>query len=291
MSRIMITGATGHLGHTVVDELVNRGLAANVSILARDLTKARIFENKGIQIIPGNYEDYPSLVKAFKGIDRLYFISGNDLLNRDRQHEQVVKAATEAGVGHLIYTSFQRKSEEAASPIALIAATHLLTEKLIKASGLTYTIMKHALYAEGLPMFLTNQVLNSGLIYLPAADGKASFTSRADMAMAGVAVLTGEGHENKSYEISVNKSYSFYDIAQLLTELSGKQIVYTSPDTESFSTALLHAGIPHDNIKAMVSFCAGLVQGEFDHPSTDLKHLIGRQPESLREYLKREYRI
>lgn len=291
MNRILVTGATGHLGQLVVDELINRGLTGKISILARNLSKAQKFEAKGIQVCRGDYNDYTSLVKAFKGIDKLYFISGNDLLKRNQQHEQVVKAAMEARVGHLIYTSFQRKSEDAASPIAPIAATHLLTEKLIKSSGLPYTIMKHALYAEGLPMLMTDQVLNSGLIYLPAAGGRASFTSMADMALAGVAVLTGDGHENKSYEISVDKSYDFHEIARILTELSGKQIVYTSPDIESFSTALLHAGIPQDNIKGLVSFCMGIAQGEFDHPSTDLEHLISRKGETLKEYLKREFKI
>src|SRR5665648_428363 len=224
MSKMLITGATGHLGASVVDELIGKKGTKNVSVLVRDLSKAGKLKDKGVQLLQGDYNDYNSLVSAFQGTDKLYFVSGSDIFNRKAQHENIVKAAKAAKVGHIFYTSFQRKTDDDTSPIALVASAHLLTEKLIRESGLTYTILKHALYAEVLPMFMGDQVLNSGVIFLPAGNGKASFTSREDMASAGVAVLTDKRHENKTYEISVNKSYTFSEIAVLLTELSGKQI-------------------------------------------------------------------
>lgn len=81
-----------------------------------------------------------------------------------------MKAATEAKVGHTIYTSFQRKTEDASSPIAFVASGHLLAEKLIEESGLTYTILKHGLYAAILPMFMGENVLETGSVFLPAGE-------------------------------------------------------------------------------------------------------------------------
>ena len=291
MNKILITGATGHLGASVVEELTKKIGPGNISVLVRDLTKASGLKGKGVNLIHGDYNDYDSLIKAFKGIDKLYFISGSDVINRGTQHENIVKAAKTSKVGHIIYTSFQRKTDNNTSPIALVASAHILAEKLIMESGLTYTIMKHALYADIVPGFMGDQVLNSGVIFLPAGDGKASFTSREDMASAGAAVLAGKGHENKTYEISVNKSYSFTDVAALLTELSGKHINYTSPDVETFSSILTRAGVPKEGIQAMASFCLAIAQGEFDFPDTTLEKLIGRQPESLKSFLKKAYNL
>ena len=291
MKKILITGATGKLGTSLVDELIRKKGSDNVSVLVRDVSKAGYLKTKGVQLIQGNYNDYDSLVKAFTGIDKLFFISGSDVLNRGTQHENIVNAAIKAKVGHIIYTSFQRKTDDETSPIAFVASAHILAEKLIRASGLRYTIMKHALYADVIPMFIGDHVLNSGVIFLPAGSGKGSYTSRTDMASAGVAVLTGAGHENKTYEISVNASYSFYDIADILTELSGKKISYTAPDVETFSAALTKAGIPDEAIQGTSAFCQAIAQGEFDFPDDTLEKLLGRKPQSLKEFLKNAYRL
>jgi NAD(P)H dehydrogenase (quinone) len=291
MSKLLITGATGNLGTAFIDELIGKKGVKNISALVRDLSKAGKLKEKGVQLIQGDYNDYNSLVTAFTGMDKLYFISGSDVLNRAMQHENIVKAAKSAKVGHIIYTSFQRKTDDKSSPIALVASAHILAEKLIRESGLTYTIMKHALYTDFVPIFMGDQVLNSGVIFLPAGNGKTSFTLRSDMASAGVAVLTGEGHENKTYEISANKSYSFYDIAQILTELSGKQIKYAAPDVETFSKTLEQAGVPKDAIQGTASFCLAIAQGEFDFPDNTLEKLIGRKPESLKDFLKKAYKL
>jgi NAD(P)H dehydrogenase (quinone) len=291
MNKILITGATGKLGGAVVGELIEKQGNRNISVLVRDLTKAGKLKEKGIQIVQGDYNDYNSLVRAFKGADKLYFVSGSDIVNRKTQHENIVKAAKEAKVGHIIYTSFQRKTDDETSPIAFVASAHILAEKLIKESGLTYSIMKHALYAESLPGFMGDQVLNTGVIFLPAGNGKTSFTSRSDMASAGVAVLTGDGHENKTYEISVDKSYSMSDVAELLSDLSGKQIRYLSPDIQTFTAALTQAGVPPEGIKGMATFCTAIAQGEFDFPDKTLEKLIGRKPEGLKDFLKKAYKL
>jgi NAD(P)H dehydrogenase (quinone) len=291
MIKVLITGATGQLGSAVLNELIGKRGYENVSALVRDLSKAGKLKEKGVHLIQGDYNDYNSLVSAFKGIDKLYFVSGSDVFTRSTQHENIVKAAKEAKVGHIIYTSFQRKTDDATSPIALVGSAHILAEKLIRESGLTYTILKHALYADIVPAFIGDQVLNSGVIFLPAGVGKASFTSREDMASAGVAVLTGKGHENKTYEISVDKSYSFYDVAKLLTELSGKQIFYAAPDAGTFSATLAKAGVPKEVVQVTTSFCKAIAQGEFDFPDSTMEKLIGRKPESLKDFLKNAYKL
>lgn len=290
MSRILVTGATGHLGTDAVNFLVDRMNPSDISILARNPAKAEELRAKGVDVRQGDYEDYESLVKAFQGIDKLYFIASNDLVNRLHQHENVVKAAVEAGVKHVVFTSFQRRSDEiGGSPIAALADVYIKTEQLLKESGLVYTIMKHALYADALPMFLGDKVLETGVIYQPSGDGKTSFTLRSDMAEAGAIVLTTPGHENKTYEIAANSSYSFHDIARILTEVTGKTISYVSPTPEEFQTTLLDAGVPKDYIGFLIGFAKAIQQGGFNFPGTALETLLGRKPVSLEEYLKGVY--
>lgn len=290
MSKILVTGATGHLGKAVVNFLADKVSPTDIAVLVRDPAKAEELRAKGVEIRQGDYENYESLVEAFKGVDKLYFVSSSDLTNRLQQHQNIVKAAVEAGVKHVIFTSFQRKSEEpGTSPIAFLADIYLKTEQLLKESGLVYTILKHALYADTLPMFIGDKVLETGVVYQPSGDGKTAYTLRSDMAEAGAIILTTPGHENKTYEISADTSYSGQDIADILTTLTGKTINYVSPTPEEFQAALLAAGVPKEAIGFIASFAEAIRQGEFDFPDTTLETLLGRKPVGLTEYLKSVY--
>jgi NAD(P)H dehydrogenase (quinone) len=291
MSKILVTGATGQLGQAVVNELLNKINASNISILVRNLAKAEELKAKGVSVIQGDYNDYTSLIAAFRGVDNLYFVSSSDVMNRFAQHQNVVKAAAEAPVGYILYTSAQRKSEDGSSPIALVADAHWKTDNLIKESGLTYTILKNGLYTDILPMFMGDKVIETGTIFLPAGDGKASYASRNDLAAAGAILLTTEGHENKVYEMGGPVAYSFQDIAGMLSELSGKTIQYVSPSAEVFSEQLKSYGLPDEAIQGAATFCVAIAQGEFNFPSTDLETILGRKAQTVRDFLKAAYQL
>ncbi len=101
---ITITGATGQLGSGVIDSLIQKGFnPSNISALARSEEKAQALKDKGVNIKIGNYNDYNSLVEAFKGTDKLLLISSNEMENRSQQQVNAVKAAKEAGVKHILY--------------------------------------------------------------------------------------------------------------------------------------------------------------------------------------------
>ena len=288
---IVITGATGHFGKATIDFLLKKGIpAGNISALVRDIAKADDLKAKGIDIKIGSYDDYASLLTAFKNADKLLLVSGTDVDNRQQQQENVVKAAKEAGVKHIVYTSFVRKNETETSPIARVAKSHIETEKYIRASGIPYTIMLNSLYADVLPMFIGEKVLETG-IFFPAGNGKTSFATRLDMAEAAASILTGEGHENKEYVVANTSKYSLDDVAATLGELSGKKISYTSPATEVYIETLSKAGVPIEYAGIFAGFGGAIQQGEFDTATSDLEKLIGRKPTDLSEYLKSVYSV
>ncbi|RYU93024.1 SDR family oxidoreductase [Emticicia agri] len=286
---ILITGATGHFGAATIDFLLKKGFRAkDIAALVRDEAKAGDLKAKGITILEGDYNHYESLLKAFQGIDKLLFVSGNDVLNRGKQHENVVNAAKEAGVGHVVYTSFSRKNETETSPIYIVAKTHLATEQALKESGLTYTILRNNIYADFIPMFVGPTVLETG-VFVPAGDTPVAFTLRNDMAEAAANVLTGKGHENKDYVISNTEAVTFHDIARFISEASGKQVGYISPEPETYVQVLTNAGLPAEVIGVSAGFAEGFRQGEFSSTETDLANLLGRKPATVKDFLTGVY--
>ncbi|RSK38602.1 SDR family oxidoreductase [Mangrovimonas spongiae] len=286
---ILITGASGNLGSAVTNELLYRIEASQIAVMSRDTGKVDKFKKKGVQVRQGDYNDYESLVKAFSGIDKLYFVSGSDIVSRMKQHENVIKAAKEVGIKHIVYTSFQRKTNNKDSVIQFVAESHINTEELIKNSGIPYTILKHALYMEVLPLFIGEDVIEKQTIYLPANEGKVSFASRADMAQGAAIILSTKDHLGKTYEFGGEKSFTMEDVAQILTELSGKEITYISPKTDDFITTLSDAGVPKPAIDVTVGFSLGIAAGEFNQPTTTLKDLLGHELLSLSTYLEAEF--
>ncbi len=286
--KILITGATGALGKMVTEKLLDKGIH-NLAVLVRDPEKAKDLEDRGVDIRKGNYEDERSLLSPFSGIDKLYFISGSEIQNRTQQHLNVVNAAKEAGVKHIIYTSFQRKNETDTSPIAVVATSHLNTEKAILASGLTYTILQHGIYMDMLPMFMGEQVLETGTIYLPAGNAPVSFTLREDMANVAVEVLTGNGHENKVYEIANEEAVSFGEIANMMTDQTGKKIIYQSPSTDEYLQVLHKAGVPNEFAEMFAGFAGAFKEGEFTNTSDNIRKITGKKPVSVEKYLAEVY--
>jgi NAD(P)H dehydrogenase (quinone) len=287
---LLITGATGHFGTATIDFLLKKGIPTkDIAALVRDESKAGDLKAKGITILVGDYDNYDSLVKAFKGIDKLLFVSGTDIANRVQQQDNVVKAAKEAGVRHVIYTSFVRKNETETSPIYLVAKSHLSTEKALKESGLTYTILRNNIYADYIPMFIGQNVTETG-IFFPAGNAPVAFTLRSDMAEAAANVLSSDGHENKDYAISNTEAVTFQEIAQYISEASGKEIGYISPDPAAFIEVLTNAGLPGEVIGVSSAFAEGFKQGEFSSIETDLENLLGRKPGSVKDFLAGVYK-
>lgn len=291
MSKILVTGATGSLGGAVVDFLLNKVSRDEIAVMVRSVEseKATALKARGVAVRGGDYNDYGSLLEAFRGVDKLYFVSGSDIAARTEQHQNVVEAAREAGVKHVVYTSFERKNETETSPIAMVAEAHIKTEKWLKESGLIYTILRHNVYMDFIPMFIGEKVLETGVIYFPAGEGKAAFALRTDMAEASAVVLTTEGHENKEYRISSDTAVFYKDIAAVLSELTGKEIAYISPSQQEYVKTLADAGVPAEYVGVFAGFAEATRQGEFDLEVDTIQRLIGRKPTSVKEFLQQVF--
>ena len=206
---ILITGATGKFGKAVIDFLLDKGAPlGRIAALVRDRKKAVDLLSKGIIVRIGDYDNnYASLVDAFQRVDKLLLLSGTDLENRGKQHENAIKAAKEAGVKHILYTSYERKNGTENSPAAFLVQTHNYTGKVIKESGIPYTILRNNVYTDMLPFYLDETVSGADVVF-PAGQTPVAFTLYSDMAEVTANVLMSEGHENKEYFFSNTENVS-----------------------------------------------------------------------------------
>jgi Predicted nucleoside-diphosphate-sugar epimerases len=287
MSRILVTGATGHLSRSVFEQLLKNMDASKITALVRDIEKADSLLDQGIEIRQGCYEDPILLEKAMQDIDKLLLISSSSLGNRFQHHKNVIDAAANAGVKNIVFTgvSFNDPSTSYAKDVI---ESLFQTEEYIKACGMTYTFLRNTLYADTIPDFIGQDVFETG-IYLPAGDGKVPFALRSEMGEATANVLLSSGHANKIYHLTGNDLYSYDDIAAELSRLSGKKVIYNNPDCTVYSEKLKESGVPEQFVSFLTGFITDKKNRQYENTSTDLENLLGRKPTTIGEVLKELY--
>jgi NAD(P)H dehydrogenase (quinone) len=283
---IVVTGATGHLGRLVIADLLERGVApAGIAAVVRDADKAADLAAGGVEVRVADYDTPASLKGAFAAGDRVLMISGNEVGRRIPQHTAVVDVAAEAGVALLVYTGVL------GGPAAdfILADEHKATEEHILASGLPYVFLRNGWYTE---VYTANlpAVLEHGVVIGNAGDGRVASAARADYAAASAAVLTGEGHENRAYDLSGDTAWSFPDYAATVAELSGREVAYHDVTAAERQEILAGVGVPADFAAVLVDVDRAIERGLLGGTSGELSRLIGRPTTPLRETVAVELR-
>lgn len=273
--KIGITGASGQLGKIVLDKLKLKTPAENIVALVRDPQKV---SGEAIEVRAFDYEKPELLAEALSGIDKLVLISGNEIGKRAAQHANVIEAAKHAGVKLIVYTSLLRANNTTIS----LAGEHLKTEKDLKASGLSYVILRNGWYTENYTASIQD-VLALGTLYGCAGEGKTSSASREDFAEAVVAVLTSEGHTNKTYELAGDEAFTLSEYAATLSQVSGKNIPYVNLPEEDYAKALSQAGLPEFFAAFLAGAQTSTAKGDLYEPGRQLSKLIGRPTTPFRE--------
>lgn len=276
MSKIAVLGATGNYGGKAIEYLLALGVKpADIIAIYRNEEKAAPLKEKGITVRYGDYSSSEFSHVVFEGAEKLLFVSGGDPdnMNRIKHHVTVIDAARQAGIKHIVYTgiSYPEKSTFGMENV------HIATECAIKAAAIPYTFLRNTFYME---YFLVphelKRAIDSGKLLTLAQGKKINFVSRNNMAKAAAVVLTSGEHENKTYEITAPQSYSYRDIADILTEISGRNIAYVEATNEQLTAYLNEQGVPAEMRAWDTSrFQSGFVNGWGESTDAALMNLIG----------------
>ena len=267
---VIVTGASGQLGRLVIEELLAKVPASEVTALVRDPGKATDLAARGVVIAVADYNSPESLGGLLRAGDRVLLISGNEF-HRDRtaQHKAVLDAAVKAGVALFAYTSAPGLQT------GPVTDDHRATEDAILASGIPYSLLRNGLYHEMATMNIP-AALQHGAVVRAAGNGRLASASRADYAAAAAAVLAGDGHEDTVYELSGDTAWSFAEFAAEVSRQSGRHVPYHAVTGEEYAAMLSGAGLPDPLPHVMAGIDASIAAGELAHTTGDLSRLAGR---------------
>lgn len=278
---IVVTGATGKLGHHVIQGLLQKVPATQIVAAVRNPEKASDLAALGVQLRRADYSKPATLASAFAGAEKVLLISSNELGERISQHKAVIDAAATANVKLLAYTSILRADT---STLAL-AIEHLATEELIRSSGLPFVFLRNGWYLENHTEAL-GPALQHGAILGAAQDGKFASASREDYGLAAASVLAGAGHENKVYELAGDNSYTLSELATEVSKISSTPVAYKNLTPSEYENALLGFGLPAALASLLADSDAGAAKGELDSTARDLHSLLGGPTTTLTEAVR-----
>jgi NAD(P)H dehydrogenase (quinone) len=267
---IVVTGATGNLGRFVIAGLLETVQADQITAVVRSKEKAADFVERGVRIAIADYNQPETFDGLFAASDKVLLISSSEVAaDRVAQHKVVIDAAKAAEVALVAYTSAP------GALTAVLAEAHRGTEQVLLDSGLPYVLLRNNWYSEIITDQLP-QVLTHGAVVQAAGEGRLASATRADYAAAAVAVLTGDGHANATYELSGDVAWSFTEYAAEVSRQTGKDITYNPVSAQAYIDMLTSAGVPEQYAQILADAEASMAKGELAGTSGQLSRLIGR---------------
>ncbi|HEY2957092.1 MAG TPA: NAD(P)H-binding protein [Actinomycetota bacterium] len=276
MATLAVTGVTGGLGGRVARRLADRGVAQR--LVVRNPSRAP--QLPGTEIVRAHYGDGEAMRRALDGVDTLLLVSASEAFDRVRLHTGAVDAAVAAGVQRIVYTSFLACSADATFTFA---RDHWHTEERLRQAGVRHTVLRDSLYLDFVPLF----VGGDGVIRGPAGDGRVAAVARDDIADVAVAVLLGDGHDGRTYDLTGPAAFALQQAAEELSRVSGRTITYHAESIEEAYASRAGYGAPHWEVTGWVTTYVAIAVGDLEAVSDDVAGLAGHPPMDLAEFLRR----
>ncbi len=278
---IAVTGATGHLGQRVIHNLLNTHDAQKIVAIVRNPAKAQQLAEKNVLVRQADYSDPAALALALQGVEKLLLISSSEVGQRAAQHRNIIDAAKTAGVQLIAYTSLLRADT---SPLGL-HEEHVETENYLAQSGVPFVLLRNGWYSENY-LASVPAALEHGVFIGSASDGKIASATREDYAAAAATVLGLDNQAGKVYELAGDSAWTLSELADKISALTGKTVVYQNLSEADFAATLKQAGLPDAIATMLADSDIGAAKGGLFDDSHQLSRLIGRPTTSIDDSLK-----
>lgn len=280
---ILVTGATGTVGREVVKQLSM--LDGDIRVRAgvhSVITGENLKRLPDVEIVEMDFEEPDSLHAAFTHADKVFMIT-------PFAHDQVEMAKTlvdeakRAGVKHIVKLSALGADAE---PGIQLGRWHREIERYIEDSGISYTFLRPASFMQNYINYNAESIKKEGKLYAPTGDGKVSYVDARDIAAVGIEALTGNGHSGKAYDITGPEALSNYEVAHLMSEVTGKQIEFVDVPEPAAKKAMTDQGTPEWMADALLELYRIHSAGHSSKVTNTVEEIAGRKPHTMRQFLQ-----
>jgi len=279
--KVLITGATGNTGSGLVPKLREAGV--DVRAFVRDEAKAQALKDVGVEVVLGDLDRPETISPAVEGVDKIYLLTWNGP-TQEQQAKNVVNAALKVGNPHIVRHSMwgSKKSR--------IVQQGDRVDEALKSSGLPWTLLKPTFFMQN-TMMAAQTIKSDGVMYWDTGDGKLSMIDVRDIVDAAYAVLTGSGHEGKSYILTGPEAISMHDVANTFSKVLGKNVKYVNVPHEASLQSMVSMGFPEWIARGYGELMEGFSQGFASKVTENVAALTGHPARSFEQFARDHLRV
>jgi uncharacterized protein YbjT (DUF2867 family) len=238
---ILVTGATGTVGSEVVNQLSKSDIPIKIKTAVHlNGNAGKVGGSDGIETVPIDYNRSETLKAGLRDVDKLFLLS-RDSPTMVELTSNVVAEAKKSGIKQIVRLSAKGADLKAESPSLRM---HRQVEKIIEESGIPFTVLRPNEFMQNFINLHGPSIKRKNAFYMAVGDSKVSIVDVRDIAAVGVqALIHGEKHYDKTYTITGQEALSYYQIANILSDVTGRKISYMDLSEGDFRRALREAGV------------------------------------------------
>lgn len=275
---VLVTGAAGKVGREVVKQLAARGEHVRAGVRVVDHPHG----TGGTDYVHLDFGEPRTMQRACVGIEYLLLFTPLE--------EHMVSVATAlieharaAGVKHVVRLSAMGAGT---LPTLKLGRLHRAVEEVIEASGLTYTFLRPNAFMQNYLADFGESIRARSAFLAPQGTGRVSLIDVRDVAAVAVAVLGDGCHVGKAYELTGPEALSNAEVAEILSQVTGRRITYTDLPVAAAQRRFAAQGIPSWLVEVIMDLYALSREGGAAYVSPAVAEILGRQPHTFRQFAR-----
>lgn len=277
--KILVTGATGCVGHYIVRLLSEGGISIRAAVHSPQMDER--LHLPGVEQVHMDYLDIESVREGMNGIQRLYLITPAAEHMADMTRN-LVNEAKRAGVELIVKQS--ALGADGANP-SLLGRRHRHAEQLVEWSGISYTTLRSNAFMQNWLTAHGRDIRERDEFYCPSASGSMSMIDARDVAAAGVEALTSDKHANQAFTITGPVALTHAEMAEILSKAVGRQISFKEVGETAARQAMLQAGVSPWFTEAMIDHYQAVQSGERSIVTDGFEKLMHRKPGTFEKFV------
>ncbi|WP_180375399.1 SDR family oxidoreductase [Clostridium thermarum] len=274
--KVLVTGALGNVGKFVVKELIAKGEQVVAGDI--DITKIKSLFGDIVSAVKLDFTDKKTFDEALKEVDRVFLMRPPHLGNPEDLYP-FIDAMRSYDIKLVSFLSLMGVEKNPLPP-------HYKIEKYIEKVGIPYAHVRPGFFMQNLSGIHSVEIIEKNEIFIPAGRSKTSFIDAADIGLSIATLLhEPEKYKNTAHTITGPESLDYYQIAEILSDVTGKKIIYRKPGFLKYrSYYIKKRGLDKNYVNVTVALYFMTRMGTAKMVTDGFYKITGKQPRTFREF-------
>lgn len=269
-NKTLILGASGTVGSEIVKNLKQKGHEVVRATSKKDLEKDQVYLN---------LLNHDGLEQAMNGVHNLFLLSPPGHANQDQLLIPVIESAKKNKIKKIVLMTAMGANANENAPLRIV-------EKHLEKSGINYNIIRPNWFMQNFNTYWIHGINEFGKILLPTGDGKGSFIDARDIAAVAATLLVTDKFNNQDFDLTGETAFHHDQIADILSQSTGRKITYENISPAQMQEGLLQAGLPRPYVEFMLVILDFFKLGYSERTTNAVELITGKKPISFENYAK-----